>query len=107
MVKIRYVFAFCGSFASMTYLWSQKKSMKINFHNQIKVRKMKVFAEEKQELEKKKRVLIVGAGLTGCLTAYLLKKKCGDSIDLHILERSPYPSGRFGSGVRYKNEIRG
>ena len=107
MVKVRYVFTFCGSFASMTYLWSQKKSKNSNFYNQVKLRKMKVFAEQEQKLEKKPQVLIVGAGLTGCLTAYLLNEKCGDLIDLHILEKSPYPSGRFGAGVRYKNEIRG
>ena len=52
-------------------------------------------------------MLIVGAGLTGCLTSYLLNKELGDHIDLHILEKSPYPSGRFGAGVRYENEIKG
>ena len=107
MGKLCHIVTFCGSFASMAYLWRQKQSMNSYFHNQIKLRKTKLFAEEKQKLEKKTRVLIVGAGLTGCLTAYLLKEKCGNLIDLHILERSPYPSGRFGAGVRYKNEISG
>ena len=58
-------------------------------------------------LKEKLKVLIVGAGLTGCLTSYLLNKELGDHIDLHILEKSPYPSGRFGAGLRYKNEIKG
>ena len=107
MRKLCHLVTFCGSFASMAYLWKQKKSINSYFQNQTKLRKTKLFAEEEQKLEKKTRVLIVGAGLTGCLTAYLLKEKCGTLIDLHILERSPYPSGRFGAGVRYKNEMSG
>ena len=45
-------------------------------------------------------MLVVGAGLTGCLTSYLLREQCGDSIDLKVMERSAYPSGRFGAGLR-------
>ena len=107
MGKLCHILTFSGSFASMAYVWKQKKSMNSYFQNQTKLRKTKLFAEEEQNLEKKPKVLIVGAGLTGCLTAYLLKEKCGNLIDLHILERSPYPSGRFGAGVRYKNQISG
>jgi len=58
-----------------------------------------------EEQQRKTRVLIVGAGLTGCLTSYLLQRQCGESIDLRVLERSPYPSGRFGAGVRYDKGI--
>ena len=52
-------------------------------------------------------MLIVGAGLTGCLTSYLLRKQCGDSIDLQVLERSAYPSGRFGAGLRFNTPREG
>ena len=51
-------------------------------------------------IDRKVKVLVVGAGLTGCLTSYLLREQCGDSIDLKVMERSAYPSGRFGAGLR-------
>ena len=76
MVKFRYLGTFCGSFASMTYFSNQNSSKPFNFLNQSKLRKVKLFAEEKHQLEEKTRVLVVGAGLTGCLTAYLLNQKC-------------------------------
>ena len=58
-------------------------------------------AEEPVAGSRKAKVLIVGAGLTGCLTSYLLRKQCGDLINLQVMERSAYPSGRFGAGLRY------
>ena len=58
-------------------------------------------AEEPVAGSRKAKVLIVGAGLTGCLTSYLLRKQCGDLINLQVVERSAYPSGRFGAGLRY------
>ena len=55
-----------------------------------------------QERCKKPVVVIAGAGLTGCLTSYLLRKSLGDQINIHVMERSLYPSGRFGAGLRYR-----
>jgi len=61
-----------------------------------------------EEVEQKRtKIVIVGAGLTGCLTSYLIRKLCGDSVDLKVFEKSPYPSGRFGAGLRYKSEDTG
>ena len=64
-------------------------------------------AEQPVVGRRKAKVLIVGAGLTGCLTSYLLRKQCGDSIDLQVLERSAYPSGRFGAGLRFNTTREG
>ena len=64
-------------------------------------------AEQPVVGRRKAKVLIVGAGLTGCLTSYLLRKQCGDSIDLQVLERSAYPSGRFGAGLRFNTPREG
>ena len=49
------------------------------------------------------RVLIVGAGLTGCLTALFLRQLRPD-VDIHLWERASYPSGRFGAVVRLGKE---
>ena len=51
------------------------------------------------------RVLIVGAGLTGCLTAAFLRrlwaeKKNEDHLHISIMERATYPAGRFGAAAR-------
>ena len=64
-------------------------------------------AEEPLVGSRKAKVLIVGAGLTGCLTSYLLRKQLGDLIDLQVVERSAYPSGRFGAGLRYNTTREG
>ena len=59
------------------------------------------------------RVAIVGGGLTGCLTACLLRRKLNDEqtaasanhgtdprpVEITVFERSSYPSGRFGAGI--------
>ena len=47
------------------------------------------------------RVLIVGAGLSGCLTASFLRRYWDSDDPLHItvLERATYPSGRFGAAA--------
>jgi len=103
--KIRILVTICGGITSASYIWSQKESKNAIFFNHKISSKMKIIAEE--DYKEKLKVLIVGAGLTGCLTSYLLNKELGDHIDLHILEKSPYPSGRFGAGLRYKNEIKG
>ena len=105
--KIRILVTICGGITSAAYIWSQKESRNaISFNHRIST-KLKLIAEEDYKVKEKLKVLIIGAGLTGCLTSYLLHKELGDHIDLHILEKSPYPSGRFGAGVRYKNEIKG
>lgn len=64
-------------------------------------------AEEPVVVGRKAKVLIVGAGLTGCLTSYLLRKQFGDLIDLQVVERSAYPSGRFGAGLRFNTTREG
>ena len=105
--KIRILVTICGGITSAAYVWSKKESINaISFNHRISS-KLKLIAEEDYKVKEKLKVLIIGAGLTGCLTSYLLNKELGDHIDMHILEKSPYPSGRFGAGVRYKNEIRG
>ena len=111
MSKIKYGFMLCGGIvATTTYIWSQQHQPKLyhNLQNSFNSkRKFKIVIQaEEEELKnnkiRKPKVLIIGAGLTGCLTSYLLRKKFGDSIDLDVLERSPYPSGRFGAGLRYQ-----
>ena len=95
MRKIKSVFMLCGGLvATTTYIWGQQK-LDYNLQNLLSKRKIKMViqAEEEEIQHKKPKVLIIGAGLTGCLTTYLLRQKYGDSIDLHVLERSPYPSG--------------
>ena len=87
----------CGSLVCLPLAWKYT-----SYGTVLKQRKktfMNVLAEE---TDKKPKVLIVGAGLTGCITSYLLRKAYGDAIDVKIFERSPYPSGRFGAGLRYK-----
>ena len=72
------------------------------------------------------RILVVGMGLTGCLTAYrireryealLLKSKVHNynhnhnanpgpsttNIEIHIVDRASYPAGRFGALARFNN----
>ena len=104
MTKIKSAFMLCGAglVATTTYIWSQPK-IDYNLQNVFNKRKIKMVIQAEEEIQNKKpQVLIIGAGLTGCLTTYLLRQNCGDSIDLHVLERSPYPSGRFGAGIRYQ-----
>jgi len=59
--------------------------------------------------QKATRVLIVGGGLTGCLTAVHLRQEwdrlhhgSGNNLELHLWERASYPAGRFG-GVTHIN----
>lgn len=47
-----------------------------------------------------RRILIVGSGLTGCLTAALLRRKWPENCPpphLTVWERASYPAGRFGA----------
>jgi len=46
------------------------------------------------------RVLVVGAGLTGCLTAHFLRRQRPD-VEIHVWERATYPAGRFGAATRH------
>ena len=71
------------------------------FSKHYKSKGVNLLAEENHH---KPRILIIGGGLTGCLTSYLLRKQFKDSVDLQLLERSPYPSGRFGAGLRYNED---
>lgn len=43
------------------------------------------------------RVLVVGAGLGGCLCAKELRRRFGDAAELHVWERATYNAGRFGA----------
>ena len=98
----RFLLRICGGLVCIPLAWSSGK-----FSKTLKERKtifMNVVAEEDL---KKPKVLIVGAGLTGCITSYLLRNEFGNAIDLEIFEKSPYPSGRFGAGLRYKNDENG
>ena len=105
MGKLRYFVTMFGGLVCGPFVWYCQNSINLNAPKLRKKHVMKVLAQEEH---KKPKVLIVGAGLTGCITSYLLRTTCGDAIDLHIFERSPYPSGRFGAGVRYnKNESDG
>ncbi|CAK8990387.1 Pentatricopeptide repeat-containing protein At2g31400 [Durusdinium trenchii] len=47
------------------------------------------------------RVVVVGAGLTGCLTAALLRRSL-PQLELQVWERATYPSGRFGAGLAFE-----
>lgn len=76
--KIRILVTICSGITSAAYLWSQKESKNaISFNHKISS-KMKLIAEE--DYKEKLKVLIIGAGLTGCLTSYLLHKELGDHI---------------------------
>ena len=54
---------------------------------------------EAPQTTKPYRVLIVGAGLTGSLTAALIRRRwCSERpLDIHVWERASYPAGRFGA----------
>ena len=41
------------------------------------------------------RVLVVGAGLGGCLAAKELRRRFGDAAELHVWERATYTAGRL------------
>lgn len=49
-----------------------------------------------QEESRKKKVIIIGAGISGLAAGWFLKQRFGDSIDLAILEKS----GRVGGWIR-------
>ena len=53
------------------------------------------------------RVLIVGAGLTGSLTAALIRRRwCSERpLDIHVWERASYPAGRFGAVATHNGAI--
>ena len=53
------------------------------------------------------RVLIVGAGLTGSLTAALIRRRwCSERpLDIHVWERASYPAGRFGAVAIHNGAI--
>ena len=53
---------------------------------------------------------MVGAGLTGCLTAALLRRNWPVSeheptLNLTIWERATYPAGRFGAVLHYNESV--
>ena len=98
----RCLFTICGSLAASTYLWNRQK-----YRRNPYLGLARLSAEEPVVVGRKAKVLIVGAGLTGCLTSYLLRKQFGDSINLQVVERSAYPSGRFGAGLRYDTSREG
>lgn len=103
-MEVKSCLKLCCGLAGASYILSQKKwnidkeNDTLNFKNRV-LRQNCVNAETEEGI--KPIILVVGAGLTGCLTTYLARKKYGDQIDLYVMERSPYPSGRFGAGLRY------
>lgn len=54
------------------------------------------------ENPRRQRVLVVGAGLTGCLVANLLRRQGPPGLEIEIWERATYPSGRFGAAFSGK-----
>ena len=79
--QTRCLFTICGSLSASAYIWNQRKYRQNPSWRDVRVPRL---CAEEQERPK---VLIIGAGLTGCLTSYLLRKKLGDEIDLHVVER--------------------
>ena len=61
------------------------------------------------------RVLIVGSGLTGCLTALRIQQRLANDrppsknarpvIDITMVERATYPSGRFAAAATYRGNV--
>ena len=61
------------------------------------------------------RVLIVGAGLTGALTAALLRRRWQQrfekqpavtpELELSVWERASYPAGRFGAVLEHGEHV--
>ena len=54
------------------------------------------------------RVLIVGSGLTGCLTALRIRQRANDRgkpIAITMVERATYPAGRFAATATYQGCI--
>ena len=50
------------------------------------------------------RVLVVGGGLTGSVTAALLRRRWKDrarELEIHVWERATYPAGRFGAVAKH------
>ena len=80
--QTRCLFTICGSLGASAYIWNQRKYRQNPSWRDVRVPRL---CAEEQERPK---VLIIGAGLTGCLTSYLLRQKLGDEIDLHVVERS-------------------
>uniref|UniRef100_A0A7S2MSK2 Amine oxidase domain-containing protein n=1 Tax=Helicotheca tamesis TaxID=374047 RepID=A0A7S2MSK2_9STRA len=64
---------------------------------------------------RKFRILVVGSGLTGCLTTLRIRQrlKCShvinhhqkNQVDLHVVERASYPAGRFGAMAKCQSTI--
>ena len=57
--------------------------------------------------QKPYRVLIVGAGLTGSLTAALIRRRWSSDrpLEIHVWERASYPAGRFGAVATHEGAI--
>ena len=57
--------------------------------------------------QKPYRVLIVGAGLTGSLTATLIRRRWSSDrpLEIHVWERASYPAGRFGAVATHEGAI--
>ena len=54
------------------------------------------------------RVLVVGSGLTGCLTALRIRQRANDRgkpVDITMVERATYPAGRFAATATYQGCI--
>ena len=100
MGTYRFLIRICGGLVCLPLAWSS-----VTFSKALKNRKHIFTNVVAEEYDKKPKILIVGAGLTGCITSYLLRNKFGNAIDLDVFERSPYPSGRFGAGLRYKKDV--
>ncbi|CAJ1422087.1 unnamed protein product [Effrenium voratum] len=59
---------------------------------------------EERPPRQKPRVVVVGAGLTGCLTAALLRRSASNrNLEIEVWERATYPSGRFGAGFAFQD----
>ena len=87
-MEVKKCLKLCCGLAGASYILSQKKwnidyeDDMLNLKNRF-LRQRRVNAEAKEG--SKPIVLVVGAGLTGCLTTYLARKKYGDQIDLYVM----------------------
>ncbi|CAE7214345.1 RNLS [Symbiodinium sp. CCMP2592] len=56
------------------------------------------------EESERQRVLVVGAGLTGCLVSNLLRRQGPPGLEIEVWERATYPSGRFGATFSFEKK---
>mmetsp|Transcript_17962 Transcript_17962/g.26592 ORF Transcript_17962/g.26592 Transcript_17962/m.26592 type:complete len:428 (-) Transcript_17962:3316-4599(-) len=66
-----------------------------------------IYDTNKSHCQERLKILIVGSGLTGSLTAFRIQQRLNNSdrLDIVVAERATYAAGRFGATASYQNSI--